>query len=119
MSSFSDKWNKLKSYWKDTVMQIPFFKVVFNPYFLVGLLFVVWIVALDRNSVVRWVQTEKKVDELQKQKTYYKESIDAADEKLKELKSNKDSLEKFAREQYFFHEDGEDVYVFDDSSDKK
>ena len=111
MASFSDIGKNLQSFWAN-LMKIGFFRVVLNKYFLVGALFVVWILFFDRNSVVRWVQTEKNVGELQNQKANYEEGIKSSDEKLKELKSNRDSLEKFAREQYYFHKDGEDVYVF-------
>jgi cell division protein FtsB len=31
--------------------------------------------------------------------------------KLEQLKSQRDSLEKFAREEYYYLQDGEDVYV--------
>ena len=48
---------------------------------------------------------------VQKEKRYYKDEIKATEEKLLELSSNKDSLEKFAREQYIFHKDSEDVYI--------
>jgi len=51
------------------------------------------------------------VSEQESQKRYYKEAIKAMDEKLNELNSNKDSLEKFAREQYLFKEDDEDIFI--------
>ena len=37
--------------------------------------------------------------------------IRTTDEKLRELDSDLDSLEKFAREQYFFHKENETVFV--------
>jgi cell division protein DivIC len=117
MASFSDIGKKLQTFWGN-LMKIGFFRVVLNKYFLVGAVFVVWILFFDRNSVVRWVRTVRNVNELQKQKSSYEEGIQSSDEKLKELKSNKDSLEKFAREQYYFHKDGEDVYVFKGMNDK-
>ena len=39
--------------------------------------------------------------------------IQMLDDKLDELTSDKDSLEKFAREQYYFHKKGEDVFIVD------
>ena len=35
------------------------------------------------------------------------------DRKLQQLRSERDSLEKFAREEYYYHQDGEDVYVIE------
>ena len=49
------------------------------------------------------------------QKRYYKEAIKATEEKLNELSSNKDSLEKFAREQYLFKEIDEDIFIVEKS----
>ena len=49
--------------------------------------------------------------EQERQKLYYKEEIKKTEEKLDELNSNVDSLEKFAREQYLFHKPDEDLYI--------
>ena len=51
------------------------------------------------------------VAQQERQKEYFKEAIKVTDEKLKELTSNKDSLEKFAREQYLFHEKDEEIFL--------
>ena len=50
----------------------------------------------------------------ERQIEYYNREIKSIDEKLQELSSNKDSLEKFAREQYYFHEEDEDLYIIEE-----
>ncbi len=94
---------------KDT----KWFKVIRNKYLLVTSVFVLWIVFFDTNNLIRWYSDMKDVAAQEQQKKYYKEAIRQTDEKLKELKSNKDSLEKFAREQYFFHEPDEDLFIIE------
>jgi len=94
------------------------FKVLKNKYFIVTFLFVVWIMFFDTNNLISWYKDLKQLAWQNRQKVYYKEAIKQTDEKLQELASNKDSLEKFAREQYLFHEAGEDVYVIESSEEE-
>lgn len=86
-------------------------KVVRNKYFVVTLFFVVWVLFIDTGNLFVWMRDLNTVSAQEQQKQYYKEAILRTDEKLKELESNKDSLEKFAREQYLFHEADEEVFV--------
>ena len=85
--------------------------VLGNKYVLVSVFFVVWVLFIDSNSLLVWYSELREVAAQEKQKKYYRESILRADEKLKELSSNRDSLEKFAREEYFYLQDGEEIYV--------
>lgn len=91
------------------------FKVLKNKYFLVTFFFVLWVFFFDTNNLLRWYSDMKDVAAQERQKNYYKEAIRQTDEKLMELKSNKDSLEKFAREQYFFHESDEDLFIVEEN----
>lgn len=84
------------------------FKILKNKYLLVTLFFVVWVFFFDTNNLLRWYSDMRDVAAQERQKAYYKEAIRETDEQLKELSSNRDSLEKFAREQYHFHEPDED-----------
>ncbi len=86
-------------------------KCLKNKYFIVSVSFLVWIFFFDTTSVLRCYSTMKDIATQQRQIEYYKNEIKNTDEQLKELSSNKDSLEKFAREQYFFHEPDEDVFI--------
>ncbi len=76
-----------------------------------GVVFLVWITFFDGNSLIDWARIVLNISEQEQQKRYYKQEIKATEEKLMELGSNLDSLEKFAREQYFFLEQGEDVFI--------
>ena len=47
----------------------------------------------------------------ERQMQEYRDEIDAMDQDIKELETNRDTLEKFAREQFGFAVPGEDVYI--------
>lgn len=91
-----------------------FFKIIKNKFLLTGIAFAVWITFLDSNSLVDWTKVVLNISEQEEQKNYYKQEIEATEEKLMELGSNQDSLEKFAREQYLFQEEDEDVFVIEE-----
>ncbi len=103
--------NKFIQSVKRGISESKTFKVVRNKYFIVTVFFLAWILFLDTNNVFVWMRDIGVVSDQQKQKEYYKEAIRQTDEKLKELTSNKDSLEKFAREQYLFHEKDEEIFL--------
>lgn len=96
---------------KRGISESKIFKVVRNKYFIVTVFFLAWVLFLDTNNIFVWMRDMGVVSDQQKQKEYYKEAIRQTDEKLKELTSNKDSLEKFAREQYLFHEKDEEIFL--------
>ena len=61
----------------------------------------------------------KKLNKLKKEKQYYLEEIEKAEKKMDDLKNNKESLEKFAREEYLMKKENEDIFIFVDEKDKK
>ncbi|MBQ3175425.1 MAG: septum formation initiator family protein [Bacteroidales bacterium] len=91
------------------------FRIIKNKYFLATLFFIVWILFIDTNNLIRWYSDMKDVAAQERQKRYYKEAIKETDEQLKELRSNLDSLEKFAREQYYFHKADEEIFIVEDA----
>lgn len=81
---------------------------------IVGTLIVVF---FDENSVMRLVQLNLQIDDLEDEINNYKERNANNIRKLDELKRNPNAIEKIAREQYFMKADNEDIYVLSD--DKK
>ncbi len=101
---------RLKERWS-LFIDSPVIKVIRNKYLVTSLAFIVWITFFDSNNLIRWSRVVLNISEQESRKSYYKESIKATEEKLNELGSNRDSLEKFAREQYLFKEDDEEVFI--------
>ncbi|AGY53345.1 hypothetical protein SDC9_183315 [bioreactor metagenome] len=89
-------------------------KIVKNRFFLATLVFAVWVIFFDQNSLIDWFRVRMRIMRQERQIEYYNREIKSIDEKLQELSSNKDSLEKFAREQYYFHEEDEDLYIIEE-----
>ncbi|MEG0517872.1 MAG: septum formation inhibitor [Bacteroidales bacterium] len=87
------------------------FRILKNKYLLVSVFFIIWIVFFDSNNLINWYGDIQTVITQERQKTYYENAIQQTDERLKELSSNRDSLEKFAREQYLFHEADEELFI--------
>lgn len=91
----------------------PVGKVLLNKYFLVGAFFLVWICFFDTNNVGRMLRTRRTLQSQQRQIEFYEQEISQMERKLEQLRSQRDSLEKFAREEYYYLKDGEDVYVIE------
>ena len=93
--------------------QHPVGKVLLNKYFIVGFIFLVWICFLDTNNVGQMIRSRVTLRRQERQIEFYKQEISKMNRKLEQLQSERDSLEKFAREEYYYHMDGEDVYVIE------
>ncbi len=96
---------------KDIRQQTSLFSKIMNKYTVVLLIFLVWLAFFDRNNLVEKMQLRGKISTLKKEKAYYLEKIEEDKRNMKELLSNKDNLEKFAREQYLMKNKNEDVFV--------
>lgn len=101
---------RIKDFFK-RLYQRPFWHIVLNKYFVVALFFLCYIAFFDNNNIGEWIKTKRKLHNQQEQIYTYKRDIKAIDKKLNQLKNHKDSLEKFAREQYLFVKDSEDLYI--------
>ncbi len=88
-----------------------FWRIIRNKYLLVSVVFFVWITFFDSNSLIKCSRVVSSINSQEREKRYYKNEIKSIEEKLNELSSNRDSLEKFAREQYKFHKTNEDIYI--------
>lgn len=95
-----------KKYIKEKISKVTGYK-----YVIVITLFLVFIVFFDENSIITHQQNKQRLQELIQQKEYYKERIKADKQKLKDLNSGMEELEKFAREQYYMSKPDEDVFI--------
>ncbi|MFC5285292.1 FtsB family cell division protein [Pedobacter alpinus] len=87
------------------------FNLLKNKFFVTGIAFIVWMLFFDRNDLASQYDYHNKVQKLEEEKEFYNIEIEKADKELKDLTSNIQSLEKFARERYFMKRENEDVYV--------
>ncbi|HJB43926.1 MAG TPA: septum formation initiator family protein [Candidatus Coprenecus merdipullorum] len=90
-----------------------FVRVLTNKYFIVTLVFAVIVLFVDRNNLIRWAGDYLEVLRQERVIRQYGRDIEELDRKLDQLTSDRDSLEKFAREEYYFHREDEEVFIVD------
>lgn len=86
-------------------------KILRSKYFIAAMIFLVWVSLFDENNLIERYQLIKELKQTEKDKKYYRHRIEEDAARLRELKTNDDNLEKFAREQYLMRKDNEDVFI--------
>ena len=84
-----------------------------HKYMITLLVFLVVIGFLDENSLIQRVKHRNEISTLNSEIEKYRKQYEEDTEKLKELTSNPEALEKIAREKYLMKKPNEDVYVFE------
>ncbi|MCU0409239.1 MAG: hypothetical protein MUD02_09855 [Bacteroidales bacterium] len=82
-----------------------------NRYLLTILIFLLWILLLDSNNLVARYKAMKELKKLKSDRDYYLKKIEADRQKLHELRTDDQNLEKFAREQYRMKKPDEDLFI--------
>jgi len=82
-----------------------------NFYFVCGALFLFWMLFLDSNDLITRFKMGAKLSDLEDEKEYYNQKIVEVEKDRNELMTNKELLEKFAREKYLMRKESEDVFV--------
>ncbi len=90
-------------------------RIVINKYFAAILIFLSVLTFNRRNSLADMIESVSVLRTQRRQELYYRQAIRNTDERIKQLTSNKDTLERFARENYYFQEDGEDVFIIENA----
>lgn len=76
-------------------------------------LFLVFLV-IKKDSVISWIQAGFTIRQQDRQIELLQGQIRDLDRKIELMSADRDSLETFAREEFFFAEPGEDVYITDE-----
>lgn len=82
-----------------------------NFYFLFAVFFLVWMLAFDSNDFITQFKLNRKLHNLEAQKAYYMQKIEEVKKDREELFSDKELLEKYAREKYLMRKESEDLYI--------
>jgi cell division protein FtsB len=85
-------------------------RIVRNKYFIAAFIFILWVTLFDENNLLERFGLIQELNQIEKDRKYYKSRIKEDAERLKELQTNDKNLEKFAREQYLMRKDNEDVF---------
>ena len=90
-----------------------------NFYFISGILFLVWMLFFDSNDLFLQFQRSSKLNQLGAKKDFYLEKIEGVEKDRRELLSDDELLEKYARENYLMRKPTEDLYiVVEETADK-
>ncbi len=88
------------------------FKLMTNMYILVLTIFVIWMAFFDTNSLLIHLELRREIKKLEEQKEFLKGEIEK-DKKVLETLSDKEELEKFAREKYYMKKEGEEIFLIE------
>ena len=102
---FSDILTKIKMAYTGPRRKFFWFATLATAIFLF-----VWIVG-PGNTVIHWAKAGREIRRQEKLMEYYQEQNAQMENRLHLLKNDKDTLEKFAREQFRFAAPGEEVYI--------
>ena len=103
---------KLKEFYK----KIP--SIFKNKYFIVGFLFIIWIVFLDENNLVLLNQQQSKLEKNQEIIDSLENEISEMEDKLERLNNDQKELEKFARENFLMKKENEDIIIIREKGDE-
>ncbi|MDL2289887.1 septum formation initiator family protein [Paludibacteraceae bacterium OttesenSCG-928-F17] len=101
MSFFSTIWTKIKP-------------VILNKYLLALIVFVVFVTFFDNHNLIKRWRTNASINQLEKEIKHYTNEIEQNRQKMEELRSSDENLEKFAREQYLMKKENEDIFLIEE-----
>jgi cell division protein DivIC len=82
-----------------------------NKFLIAGVLFAVWMFFFDPKDIHSDISRSNKLKDLQKNEQRLTSEILATQEELKQLKTNAQTIEKYAREKYLMKKDNEDLFI--------
>ena len=82
-----------------------------NKYILTISVFTIWMLFFDQNNVVDRLKMSGEIRQLEADRQYYLEEIEKDSARFHELTTDKDNLEKYAREQFLMKKKNEDVFL--------
>lgn len=77
-------------------------------------IFLLVIGVLDENSLIQRFAHKREIRKLNAEIEYYRKQYEEDSKMLKEITSNKEALEKVAREKYLMKKENEDIFIFEE-----
>ena len=82
-----------------------------NAYWLVTIVFFALTFVMGDSSLYKRYTYDEKIRSLEREIKHYQKEIEINSKKLNDLHTDKEGLERFAREEYFMKKPNEDVYI--------
>jgi cell division protein DivIC len=89
----------------------PFFKTF---YLISSFLLLIWLVFFDSNDLISQIGMSRKLADLENEAEYFESKIEEVEKERAALLTDKEKLEKFAREAYLMKKPGEEVFVIEE-----
>lgn len=80
---------------------------------IILLVLIVVLFFFSDSSIPKRLKYESEIKGLESQIEFYRHQVETDKEKLNELQSNTEDLEKFARENYFMKKENEEVFIIE------
>lgn len=87
-------------------------KLIKSTYGIIIILFIIWMIFFDSNSLIIHNELNNDINELDDQKSYYEKEIAKDNIELQLIKSDS-GLEKYAREKLFMKKDNEEIFLIE------
>ena len=68
---------------------------------------------LKKDNLINWVQAGLSLRRQERQIEQYQRENEELDRRIRVMTGDRDSLERYAREQFYFAEPGDDVYIIE------
>ena len=107
VGKFSNIWNRSKD-GKDSEERSFFRYAIIST-----AVFLLFFCVVKRDNLFRWIDAGFTVRRQEKQIEFYKSDIDRLQQEVNSITTNRDTLEKLAREKFLFSEPDEDEYVIE------
>ena len=86
---------------------------VFNKYSVSFIFFMIWMIFFDHHKISDQIQLSQTVRQLENEKDQYAEKIVQIKKDRADIETNR---EKYAREKFYMHKPGEEVYIVRDEN---
>lgn len=80
-------------------------------YIVISGVFILLLLFYPGNNLITWIKTRSEIRQQEKIMRRYQIEIMEMNKQISDLTTERDTLEKFAREHFHFAEPGEDVYL--------
>ncbi len=87
-----------------------------DKYLITGIAFAVWMLFFDRNDITLQLKRVHELKKLKESEKVMDKQITDTKQELSQLKTNPETLEKYAREKYLMKKDNEDLFIITSDS---
>jgi len=93
-------------------------KWLMNKYVITGLSFVAWMIFLDANNYFIHSELSEQIQNLENDIEYYEQTLEEERELLNQLDKKPETFERYARENFGMHKEGETITIIEFETDQ-